>query len=478
MLKKLCLPILLTTGILALAGCYNSNASASTSVPDDTGTSVDVDIDDLDYILGKYDAAGYEYSYTGEPCTISMTHWDSSGATVERSVIEALLRGFNARYPTITVDLQILGSYEETYGNNLVAGNVTDVFLVPDGAFTSWAGFNKMVNLNPYIAASTLVKTDEMFPSVISRYQYNSAEKKAGSGVQLALPKDVGPYVMFYNKDQFDEMGVEYPPDDRIMTIDEAIEMWETLTKYDSKGNISRYALGGIGPEGLVWSAGGDFLNEERDAFPTEEKDINGLKRGYQFLQDAYLTTKIMPPNEWTAGTDAETLFSMQKISTLIAGRWNVTSFRTLGFDWDVAYVPAFEVNPTKNMYSGSVGYAIYNGSEHIEAAWKLVEYIASPEGQEILSATGFQIPCYYELAKSDDVRAREKELFGYENYDVFVESAQNQSYGLWQYRANIRWKELGYDTTSERLFSTDPSTRYTVDEFIDAARKAVNQYL
>ena len=74
--------------------------------------------------------------------------------------------------------------------------------------------------------------------------------------------------------------------------------------------------------------------------------------------------------------------------------------------------------------------------------------------------------------------RAREKGLFGYENYDVFVESAQNQSYGLWQYRANIRWKELGYDTTSERLFSTDPSTRYTVDEFIDAARKAVNQYL
>ena len=46
MLKKLCLPILLTTGILALAGCYNSNASASTSVPDDTGTSVDVDIDE------------------------------------------------------------------------------------------------------------------------------------------------------------------------------------------------------------------------------------------------------------------------------------------------------------------------------------------------------------------------------------------------------------------------------------------------
>ncbi len=475
--KKTPLPLLLALGSLILVGCTNSNR-------DDTGTettsesSIDLDINDLDYILDKYDEAGYQYSYSGEPCTITMTHWDSSGASVERAVIEAMLQGFEARYPDIKVILEIFPSYEETYGNNLVANKVTDVFLVPDGAFTSWAGFNKMVNLDPYIAASTLVTPEDMFPSVISRYQYNSAEQKAGSGVQLALPKDVGPYVMFYNKDHFDEMGVDYPPDDRIMTIDEAIDMWTALTKYDSDGNTSRYALGGIGPEGLVWSAGGDFLNETRDAFPTSESDLNGLRRGYQFLQDAYLTTKIMPPNEWTAGTDAETLFSMQRISTLVAGRWNVTSFRSLGFDWDVAYVPAFEVDPVKNMYSGSVGYAVFNGSQHIEAAWKLVEYIASPEGQEILSATGFQIPCYYELAKSEDVRAREADLFGYENYDVFVESAQNQSYGLWQYRSNIRWKTLGYDTVSERLFSTDPSTRYTVDEFLNVARTEVNKYL
>ncbi len=466
---KAILPISFAFIATALAGCTNTNRTTS---------EVGVNTDDLEAILAKYDELGYEYEYTGDPVTITMTHWDSSGATVERAVIEGMLEGFYERYPDITVDLQILGDYEGTYGNNLVANNVTDVFLVPDGAFTSWASFNKMVNLDPYIAASTLVDTDGMFPSVISRYQYDSSTQRAGSGVQLALPKDVGPYVLFYNKDHFDEMGVEYPPSDRIMTIEEATEMWLALTKYDDDGSISRYALGGMGPEGLVWSAGGDFLNETRDAFPTDEATLQGLRDGYQFMQDVYVTYNIMPPSSWTAGTDGETLFSMQMISTLVAGRWNVTSFNTLGFDWDVAYVPAFDVNPTKNMYSGSVGYGIFNQCENIEAAWKLVEYIASREGQELLSATGFQIPCYYDVATSDDVREREARLFGYENYDVFVESAQNQSYGLWQYRADSRWKELGYDTISERLYSTDPSTRYTVDEFLTAVEAAIGQYL
>lgn len=486
-MKKAFFPLLTAGIVLSLTACSfansfdsgkTSNAHTSEDKTSSTG-EIDVDIDDLDYILNKYDEAGYVYSYSGEEVTIRMAHWDSSGATVERQVIEALLRGFNARYPSIHVDLQILGDYEGTYGNNLVANNVADVFLAPDGAFTSWAGLNKMVNLTPYVQASRLIDTDAMFPSVISRYQYNAAEKKAGSGVQLALPKDVGPYVMYYNRDIFDQLGLDYPPSDRVMTIDEAIEMWSALTKRNDDGEITRYALGGLGPEGLVWSAGGDFLNAERDAFPEDAKTLAGLKKGYQFMQDAYLTYEFLPPSEWTAGTDASDLFSMQRIATVIAGRWETTSFKSLGFNWDVAFVPAFDENIQKNMYSGSVGYSIFSGTQHLEASWKLVEYIASREGQEILSATGFQIPCYYDLALDKDVIARESaNSSGYSNYKVFVDSAQNQSYGLWQYRANSQWKTLGYDTTSERLYDTNPATRWTVDEFLAEAKIQVNNYI
>lgn len=467
--------------IATLNGCNfaNSNKTSSSTTPTtSTDASVSTSEDELTSIMNKYN--NLPYTYDGEECTISMTHWDSAGANVERSVINAMLKGFNKRYPKIHVDLQILGNYEGTYGNNLSAGNVTDVFLVPDGAFTSWAGFNKMMNLEPYVQASDLVDTTALFPSVVTRYQYNANEKKAGSGTQLALPKDVGPYAMFYNKDIFDAMGVSYPASDSIMDIEAARTMWKSLIKKDSSGNVTRYALGGLGPEGLVWSAGGDFLNSTRDAFPeTGTAEYTGLQKGYQFMQDAYVKDGILPPAEWTAGTDADTLFSMQKIACVIAGRWEVTSFRSLDFNWDVSYVPAFSTNAKKNMYSGSVGYAVYNGSSHKEAAWKLVEYIASREGQEILSATGFQIPCYQDVALSTDVVTRETANGKKpQNYACFVNSAQNQSYGLWQYRANSRWKTLGYDTTSEHLYDSDASKRLTVDEFLAQAKTAVTENL
>ena len=127
-------------------------------------------------------------------------------------------------------------------------------------------------------------------------------------------------------------------------------------------------------------------------------------------------------------------------------------------------------------MYSGSVGYAINSQTSKKLAAWKLVEYIASKEGQEILATTGFQIPVYEDLALEENLVASEKEK-GPQNYEVFVESAKNQGYGLWQYRSNTLWKENGYDLNSEKLYAEVESERITVDEFLQKAKNDVNKY-
>ena len=113
-------------------------------------------------------------------------------------------------------------------------------------------------------------------------------------------------------------------------------------------------------------------------------------------------------------------------------------------------------------------------------AAWKLVEYIASREGQEILSATGFQIPVYEDLAMDSDVVAREKSInhLDVDAYKVFVESAKTQPYGLWQYRGSKQWKELTYDTFSAELTADDPADRITVDAFLEKVKSKIGQYL
>ncbi len=451
-------------------------------------TSVGVQLDELQTIMAKYDELGYEYEYTGEPVEITMAHWNAAGANIEKQVVEAALEGFSKRYPSITVKLDIVQDYENVYGNYLGANTAHDVFLVPDGSISGWANSGKLMNLDPYINNSDILDDlDNMYDSCLTRYQYDPSTGRMGSGNQLALPKDIGPYVMYYNKDWFEQKGVDLPPSDGIMTLKEATEMWKSLKKTSADGSrTTGYGVAGIGIEGLVWSAGGDFLNETRTAFPTDEKTLAGLKRGYQYMKDAYLTWEILPPKVFAGQMDASTLFAQQKVACVIAGRWDVSTFRTLSFNWDVAHVPSFTNNPTKNMYSGSVGYGVNSkyepgkptaNADKLEAAWKVVEYIASKEGQEILTSTGFQVPVYEDLALDPELVAKEKAK-GPENYEIFVEAAINQGYGLWQYRNNIKWKTDGYDIPSEHLFSTDPTTEITVDEFLAIAKVKVTENL
>lgn len=457
---------------LIMTSCVNSHEESQHTITSEESGEEDM----LSSIMKKYDHLKYEYS--GEPVSISMCHWTGDGATIERQVIEAMLKGFNIRYPNIKVDLDILPDYESTYPSRLAAGNVHDVFMMPDGSFAAWAKTKSCLNLSNFIAASDLVIPEKMYQTSLTRYRYNQTTGQPDTnGLQLALPKDIGPMVMYYNKNAFDEMGVAYPKDDEIMDIEAARAMWKSLVKKNKNDVVTRYAVSDLSIEGLVWSAGGDFLNPERTQFPTEETTIEGLRKGYQFVQDAYVKDCIVPPIEFTSGSDGKTLFSQQRVACYIGLKSNVTAFRGLSFDWDVCPIPAFSSVPEKNGWSGSVGYSVFSKTKYPEAAWKLVEYISSMEGQDILSATGFQIPSYPEIGYSEDFLNREKQSKPH-NVEAFLMAANNQPYGLWNYRDTQTWKVQGYDVTSELLFASDPNERWTVEEFLQNAKAKVNSYL
>lgn len=468
------LALMLMTILLASSIACGGNKNGDNG---DGGTSEapgEVNAMSIEGIQAKYDANLYQYY--GEPVTLTMSHWDSDGANIERAVLETLLKAFKNRYPTIDVKLDIISDYENVYSTNIASNNMHDVFMVSDGVFANWSTGGKMVNLDPYITQSDLVNTSDMYESVVTRYQYNSATGLTGSGNQLVMPRDISAHVMYYNKDYFEQKGVAEPPKDRIMSIDEAVTMWKALTEYDGD-EVSVYGVAGIEMEGLVWSAGGDFLTAERNGFPTDAATVNAIKRAYQFIQDAYHTYKITPPASFSVGMDPTTMFSMERVATVLSGSWEVASFRSLGFDWDIAYVPAFEVNPEANSWSGSCGYAMSTTCANKEAAWKLIEYIGSPEGQEILSATGFQFPLYKSIGYSEEYLERESALKP-ANYRVFIDSAAKQPAGTWTYTKSSQWKELSYDMYSEYLLDDNASNRWTVDEFISKVKSKVNELL
>ena len=488
------IPILGTLLIsMCLTGCIDSFRLAQLAAKENGGSDDEQDggiisVSVLEKIQEKYNYLNW--SYLGDPVTISLDHWDDNGAATEKAIVNSLLAGFTRRYPTIKVKVAYNHDYENTYGNVIFADSCADVFLVPDGAFSNWGATGKLYNIQGLIDSSSILSNlDDVFPTALTRYQLNAA-KRAGSGEQLALPKDIGPHVMYYNKDIFDELEIDYPTSERILSMTEATSLWQEIMV---KSNNKYYGTVGLNVEGLVWSAGGDFLDAERNAFPT---DTEGLKTGYNYIRDAYYKYTndglgIMPSSSIVGTKEPLTIFTEKTAATLCGERSQVTALRSASFRWGVAYIPAFDTehdgiakaDQTKNCYSGSVGYGMFKNmpQSHFEAAWKFLEYVASEEGQEILSSTGYQIPIYKTLALSNDVVQREIENgLPFDEYNVFIQSAQNQPYGLWQYRASITWKNRTYDRYSEDFLHSDPVKReaYPVEKFLSDVKKDIGSYL
>jgi hypothetical protein len=66
-----------------------------------------------------------------------------------------------------------------------------------------------------------------VWPQALARYSYDGTV--VGQGTLYALPKDLGPFVMVYNKDIFDPHDVAYPPTDGSWTWDQALEDYQAL---------------------------------------------------------------------------------------------------------------------------------------------------------------------------------------------------------------------------------------------------------
>lgn len=464
-----------STGCVIINSQFNIDDYGGEAISDDS----------FETITSKYNDLFEANPYTGGECTIKFVHWDGDGQAIEMSVLNTMLRGFNLRYPNIHVKLTILSDYEKAYSTILTGSDIADVFLMPDGDVMPWAPLNVAEDLGDYVENSNIVTLDEMYPSSIIRYKYDySLGRCTDNGTLIALPKDIGPMVMYYNKAAFRKAGLPYPNNTEIMSLDDAFVMWDQLKQTNSKGQVIMYGVGGLSIEGLVWSSGGDFLNESRTAFPAAGTATReGLHKGYEYMQRSYCDMgdgkpcQVQPPASWTSGSDAAKLFSNQMLACFVGLKSRVAQFRKLNFDWNVCPVPANTINPTANAWSGSVGYSLYKGSRHKEAAWKLIEYIASKEGQELMSATGFQIPVYPALAEQPDYIERESNNKP-ANFTCFLQAAELQPIGLWSYHRNQLWLQEALNLDSEKLFADDPSERLTVDQFFALTEPHVNQKL
>lgn len=343
------------------------------------------------------------------------------GAPEEREVLREVIAAFEQAHPHIRVNYTQVPGVGYDYLNKLrlmlVAGLPPDVFYVPDGAFGELVRTGSLLDLEPLVRASRVVDLGEIWPTAIARYRWNG--HRLHEGDLYALPKDLGPTVLFYDADRLRARGVA-PPDPREpMTWAEAVAMWHQLT-YDD-GRVHRWGITSFPYESAVWSSGEEVLSPDRRSWNLTSPIAI---RAVQWCADLALVERVAPnPTRLgDQGGGGRELFEARLAAMHVDGRWMVPRFRQLEFDWDVAPLPVPERGAPSIAWSGSVGLAVSARSPHAREAFALVEYLAGPEGQARLTATGLQLPNQRDLATTNSFLQRDKRP---EHAEVFIDAAE-----------------------------------------------------
>jgi arabinooligosaccharide transport system substrate-binding protein len=384
-----------------------------------------------------------------DPITLEFVGW---GGPEEGQVFQKLVDSFNASNPDIVIHYtQIPSDYVVSLNTMIAGGTPPDIAYVPDGDFPAFVSKGQLVSIQQFVDASKSFDVKAVWPSALGRYRFDNEAKAFGTGDLYALPKDIGPTVIYINVDLFKKAGVALPDPSVPMTWEKFIEVATQLTT-DTNGkhpnedgfdanSVEIWGVGDLWHENVVYGNGGRIISEDAHTFAAAD-DQNTID-AIQFISDLTHVYQVHPSAQQTASMSTGQMFETGRVAMQTNGRWAVTGYRsTLNFDWDVIpniVGPSGKITSYLNQtdctfagWSGSVGLAIIAGSQgetHAVEAYRFIEFIASPAGQIEQAALGFQIPNQVDVAKTDAFLQPDQKPA---NAQIFVEAARCESPGPW----------------------------------------------
>lgn len=389
--------------------------------------------------------------------TVTMSYW---GSDFDKTRMEKIKAEFTKEHPEVDVQLVQISNdaYNQKMLATMAAGEPYDVIQLAED-FYSFASKGTLEDLTSYIEKDKL-DLNQYYKPAIDAYSYK--------GKVMGMPMRMGTMMLFYNKDLFDKAGVAYPS-----------ETWTFTDFYNAAKKISDPANGvfGINAPNSWWAnygayikpRGGSLLNPERTAFTLDSK---ASMEGLQFMQDLIWKDHVAPqPKEVPQGID---LWTSGKLGMMIDGPWWVldSQNKIKDFKWDIAMPPKDKTAATP-LFSNA--FHITKGSNHKDAAWKVVKFWTGKVGQGILATEHGDVPPLKEVANSPaylDLGGKAPE-----NFKLILKGAEN----AYSPEATIKWNEInsavgvGLDTAlnlNEPLNNVIPKVKAEVEKLLEEGKK------
>ncbi|MCM3630888.1 sugar ABC transporter substrate-binding protein [Paenibacillus glycanilyticus] len=364
--------------VLALSGCSSSTDNTSNTGNTGEGSA------------GTANApAGGSNADSGKKVTITLLNAQDNGIR-DKFLPDVVKKKFEEANPNIKLEI-ISVPYDQfdSKMNTMVAGGT------PPDVWSHWgqSGFvdynvrDMVLDLTPYMND---FNNPNISQSTLDIYKID--------GKQKGIPLNIYSSMIFYNKDLFDKAGVtvpNYKPGDPAWTWDEFVELAKSVSKDYGKPSAVYGFTYGMGEHFLTysWDWGLDIFDPAYATGFLGKADLTDPKLvdATKFFQDLIFKDKIMPTKaaEESISKIGDPLLT-GKVAMSLVGSWAMGGFKDTNMKFGVLPLPTGSAGTsTPFIYADPL--MISSKSKNPDAAWKLVQFMTSPEMQlEMTKATGY----------------------------------------------------------------------------------------
>ena len=381
-MKRRLLSLMLSTvmGTMLLAGC---GSAASETADQGSGTAA-TEVADEETATTVAPQSG---ELSGE---LNIVHYLSEPQKI--AALDEMVTGFEAEYPGVNVNLEstTLENYQDVLKLKFSTGDVPDVVFGGPKTYSTFVTAGNIEDL-----------TGKDF---VSRVQQNTLQNVEIDGKVYGIPLDVLANAVLYNKDIFNEVGLEVPT-----TYSEFIDCCKKLEEAGYVGCTAGYQDGiSVGANFYTIFYGAPYSKMAQ----FEDEMLAGSKPASDYPELAKSLTQWREIMEYqnddqrSINTDrAEQMFANGEAGMLIIGTWGIGAVMNYSPDGNYgAFMYPSEDNSSDNLIPISAGdcWMMVKDSPNHDIAEAFFEYMTRPETNAKWCATTQEITILNDVQMTD----------------------------------------------------------------------------
>ena len=304
----------------------------------------------------------------GEQTTIELWyHISPDQATLLLQMVDQ----FQEEHPDIKVETQSVAFSEikKQISIGVAADELPDVTLCDTVDNASYAAMG---------AAKEITEEVEAWGE-IDKYYEGPRNSAMYNGGYYGIPYYSNCLAIMYNKDIFDEMGIDYPTSEWTWDdFKEAVAATTTEDHYGLTMSLIKSEEGTFNVIPFIWQAGEDYDSLDSEGAAEALNMIN------DFYQKGYMSKELI---SMTQADMCASLFATGKSAMMVAGSWLNTNIQNENPDLNYGVVTfANKENAASPIGGGNI---VMLKDENREASWELMKFLSSKDNNRSFCEDG-----------------------------------------------------------------------------------------